>query len=217
MKPMRLLRRLPPRFAFWALVGVALLVSHDAIWLTQVGPGEALTSALRHGGHDYWGTASAILTAIGMGAAIWAAIRLVRLGRRPASGAPIERLSTRPYLRRVGGAWLRLFAVVAIGFVFQENVEHALMHGHRLGVGALLGPEYPLALPVLAAITLLAALLAAAFVTAERILLTRTRMTPRRLRAPRSLQRPMRRIALPGGIAARTPTGRGPPSLLVPI
>jgi hypothetical protein len=217
MKPMRLLRLLPPRFAFWALAGVALLVSHDAIWLMQVGPGEALTAALRHGGHDYWGVASTTLTAIGIGAAIWATFRLVRLGRRPAGHTAAARLNARPYLRRVAGAWARLFAVVAIGYVLQENLEHAMTHGHRLWAGALVGPDYPLAVPVIAAITLLGALIAAAFVTAERILLARTRMTARPLRAPRTIQRPMRRLVLPGGIAARTPTGRGPPHLLVPI
>jgi hypothetical protein len=29
-------------FAFWAAAGVALLVSHDAIYLAQVGPGAGL-------------------------------------------------------------------------------------------------------------------------------------------------------------------------------
>ena len=81
MKPMRLVRRLPPRLAFWALAAVALLVSHDATWLAQTGPGEALTSALRHGGHEYWGAASAALTLVGLAAAVWAGIRLHRLRR----------------------------------------------------------------------------------------------------------------------------------------
>jgi hypothetical protein len=218
MNPMRLLRRLPPPFAFWALAGVALLISHDAIWLMQVGPGEALTAALRHGGHEYWSVASTALTAIGIGAAIWAAVRLIRLGRRPAGRTAPARLNARPYLRRAGRAWVRLFAVVAIGFVLQENLEHAMTHGHRLWAGALIGPEYPLALPVIAAITLVGGLVAAAFVTAERILLARSLGTARPLRAPRTVQRPMRRLVLAGGIAARSPTGRGPPpSLLVPI
>ena len=33
-----------------ALAGVALLVSHDAVFLAQVGPGEALTRILRSAG-----------------------------------------------------------------------------------------------------------------------------------------------------------------------
>jgi hypothetical protein len=216
MKPMRSVRRIPPRLAFWALAGVALLVSHDATWLAQIGPGETLTSVLRHGGHDYWGTASAALTVVGLVAVMWAGIRLYRLRRRSANADAPVRLQARPYLRRAGGAWLRLFVVVAIGFVIQENLEHALAHGHGLWAGALLGPEYPLALPVIGAITLLAALVAAAFVTAERILLARLHPVRPMLRVPRRVQRPARRIALPGGVAARTQTGRGPPTLLVP-
>lgn len=217
MKPMRSLMRLPPRLAFWALAGVALLISHDATWLAQVGPGEALTSALRHGAHDYWGTASTALTAVGVAAAIWAAIRLDRLRRRSSTSAD-ETTPQDPgsYARRVGGAWLGLFAVVAIGFVIQENLEHALSHGHGLGAGAVLGPEYPLALPVIGVITLLAALLAAAFVTAETILLARLDAVRPALRAPRRIQRPVRRILLPGAVDARTHAGRGPPALLVP-
>ena len=54
-----------------------------------------------------------------------------------------------PTGRRFAAIWLRLLAVVAIGFVIQENVEHVIAHGHAPGLGALLGPEYPLALPVI--------------------------------------------------------------------
>ena len=218
MKPMRSVRRLPPRLAFWALAGVALLVSHDATWLAQIGPGAALTAALRHGGHDYWGAASSILVAAGAAAAIAAAFRLYRLCRRASGGDHARaRLDARPYLHRAAGAWLRLFGVVAIGFLVQENVEHALTHGHGLWAGALLGPEYPLALPVIAAVTLLGALVAAAFVTAERILLARLDGSSPRPRAPRSVRRPDRQILLDGGVGRRAHAGRGPPTLLVPV
>jgi hypothetical protein len=218
MKPMRLARRLPPRLAFWALAGIALLASHDAIWLAQVGPGEALTSALRGGGHDYWGATSAALMIGGLNAALWAGIRLVRLRRHTDAARDARReLEAHPYLRRACAAWLRLFCIVAIGFVIQENLEHVLMHGHALGAGALVGPEYPLALPVLAAITLLGALIAAAFATAERILLARIGSDQRRPRAPRRLLRPLRRIALPSGVGRRAHAGRGPPTLLAPV
>jgi hypothetical protein len=215
MKPMRALRRLPPRLAFWALAGIALLVSHDATWLAQVGPGESLTALLRHGGHGYWGAASAALTAAGVVGALWAGVRLYRLQRRSTGAAmPGSTRRSRPYLRRVAGAWLRLFGLVAIGFVLQENAEHAVVHGHGLWAGALIGPEYPLAVPVIAAITLMAALLAAAFVTAELILLSRLATTRPPLRAPRSLMRPARRIGVPTGTGWRARTDRGPPLLL---
>jgi len=39
--------------AFWALAGIALLVSHDAIFLAQIGPGEALAQVRRTAGHEY--------------------------------------------------------------------------------------------------------------------------------------------------------------------
>jgi hypothetical protein len=218
MRPIHHARRLPPRLAFWALAGVALLISHDAIWLAQIGPGEALTSALRHGGHEYWAAASSTLTGIGVAAAAWAAIRLIRL-RRVTAVARHEQtgLAARSYLHRAAGSWLRLLAVVAIGFLIQENVEHALMHGHAPGAGALLGPEYPLALPVIAAVTLLGALIAAAFVTAERILLARITSTHHTHRAPMRIQRPARRAVLPGGLDSRAHAGRGPPTLLAPV
>jgi len=214
---MRSVRRLPPGLAFWALAGVALLVSHDATWMAQVGPGEALTSALRHGGHDYWGAASGALAVLGLAAAIWAGVRLYRLRRRSSGGDQRPALGARPYLRRASGAWLRLFGVVAIGFLVQENLEHALAHGHGLWAGALLGPEYPLALPVIAAVTLLGALVAAAFVTAEGILLARLDGSSPRLRAPRSVRRPVRQILLDGRVGRRAHAGRGPPILLVPV
>ena len=34
------LARIPRAIAFWALAGLALLVSHDAVFLVQLGPGE---------------------------------------------------------------------------------------------------------------------------------------------------------------------------------
>ena len=67
--------------------------------------------------------------------------------------------------------WLRLFAVVALGFVLQENVEHIISHGHAIGLGALLGPEYPLALPVIGLVTALAGSVAAAVRRTEGALL----------------------------------------------
>ena len=78
---------------------------------------------------------------------------------RPASARPP--MPRRPFARRFAVAWLRLAAVVAVGFVIQENVEHSIIHGHAPGVGALLGPEYPLALPVIGLIGAIAASVAA--------------------------------------------------------
>src|SRR5688572_30297750 len=77
-------KRIPPRLAFWALAGVALFLSHDAIFLVQIGPGEGLARALREASHGYWESASLILALIGLGAAFGAWLRLSRLRRRAA-------------------------------------------------------------------------------------------------------------------------------------
>lgn len=209
---------IPPRLAFWALAGVALLVSHDAIFLAQIGPGQSLTSALREAGHEYWGIASLLLAFIGLAAL---AITLVRLrGLRRAAEAlgssPI--VGSRPYPARWLGAWVRLLVVVAIGFVVQENIEHVIGHSHAPGLGALIGPEYPLALPVIGLMTGVAALVAAAASQAERALLAVIAEAMRRTldRAPREVRRPpMRLVAVLISPLARASAGRAPPRLLV--
>ena len=162
------LARIPPWLAFWALAGVALFLSHDAVFAAQIGPGESLTRALREAGHDYWGLASLLLALIGLVLGIGAWARLHRLRRR---AADIGAQPLRAGWSHLPAVWLRLFAAVCIGFVVQENVEHSLTHMHLPGLGALFGPEYPLALPVIAFITGLAALLATVIRSVERELL----------------------------------------------
>lgn len=163
-----LLARIPPGLAFWALAGVALLVSHDAIFAVQMGPGESLTQAIREAGHEYWGLASLGLAAIGLALVIGSIARLRHLRRRASEIGATPRSAR---WRNLPTVWLRLFAVVGIGFLVQENLEHSLTHMHLPGLGALLGPEYPLALPVIAFITGLAALLATLVRSVERELL----------------------------------------------
>ncbi|MGH2383059.1 MAG: hypothetical protein ACRDG7_17805 [Candidatus Limnocylindria bacterium] len=185
----RTLARIPPRLAFWALAGVALFLSHDAVFTVQVGPGESLTRVLREAGHDYWGLASLALGIIGLTLAIGALARLLRLRQRAAEIGATPRPAR---WSRLPAVWLRLFAVVCIGFLVQENVEHALTHMHVPGLGALLGPEYPLALPVIALITALGALLATVVGGMERELLAAIADALRQAfgHAPRQHQRP---------------------------
>ena len=202
--------------AFWVLAAVALLVSHDAVFAAQIGVGDGLVRALRGAGHEYWGAASAILAAAGMLAAAGAAIR-IRMLRRRAAELRAERLPPRGYLRRTGGMWLRLFALVAVGFLLQENAEHFGSHGHLIGTGALLGPEYPLALPVIALITGLGALLAAILAGTEHSLLATIaaaldRQAPRALRV---LARPPQHLPSPvRSVLGRAGAGRAPPRAL---
>ena len=185
----------PPRLAFWALAGVALFLSHDAVFAVQIGPGEALTRALRQAGHDYWGLASLVLGFIGLALAIGALARLHRLRHKAAEVGAAPR---RARWSRLPAVWLRLFAVVCIGFLVQENVEHALTHMHAPGLGALLGPEYPLAVPVIAVITGLGAVLATVVGGLERELLAAIADALRRAfgHAPRTHSRPPTRFSI---------------------
>ena len=95
--------------------------------------------------------------------------------------------------------------MVAVAFLVQENAEHFVSHAHAPLLGALAGPEYPLALPLLAAITLLGALVTLLVRERERTLLARIagglprvrraaepplRPGPMRLRRPAILSRP---------------------------
>ena len=202
---------------FWALAGLALLLSHDAVFAVQMGPGEALTRTLRTAGHDYWNLASMGLAGIGATAALWAVMRLLRLRRR--ANALHARLiePTATYGARFPVAWARLFVVVVIGFAIQENLEHLGMHAHAIGAGALIGPEYPVALPVIGAITLVAAAIAALVTSAERALIATiaAALRPLTLRAPRRLDRPPLRITEPRpSVLAGAAAGRAPPRLL---
>ena len=223
MKYMRiaaLSREVQARIAFWALAGVALLVSHDAVFLAQLGPGEEFVRALRHAAHDYWGAASLAAAFVGVAAAVAIAIRILRLRRRAAAlGVRPRRSGRRGYLRRVASVWLALFAVVAIGFLVQENLEHARVHGHLIGTGALVGPEYPLAIPVIAITTLGAAFLGAAIGGAELALVAAIAEILRHLvlRPPLRLARAPLRLGSPRrSPLAGTSAGRAPPGL-VPI
>ena len=211
------LGRIPAGLAFWAMAGVALFLSHDAIFLIQLGPGAELTRALREAGHDYWALASLALAAIGMAAAVGTWHRLRRLRRR---AAELGAAPARAGRTRLLSTWLRLFAVVALGFVIQENVEHYISHMHTAGLGVLIGPEYPLALPVIALVSGLAALLATSVGGVERELLTVIAAAMRRRafgHAPRSLPRPPRRqpVARISPLALAI-AGRAPPRAFVP-
>src|SRR5688572_2196388 len=208
--------RLRGPLSFWALAGVALLVSHDAVYLVQVGPGEPLAAALRTASHDYWRAASLGLVAVGLVAGAASLVRLVLLRREAAAvGATRRPISSR--LGRLLAIWVRLAAIVVVGFAIQENVEHFIAHGHLIGAGALVGPEYPLAVPVLGIVSLVAALGASLLVTTELSLvaaIVSARAGVRR--AQRAMTRPPQRLAAPlGSVLARFVAGRAPPVPLV--
>jgi hypothetical protein len=204
--------------AFWVLGAIALVVSHDAVFVVQEGPGHALATALRQGGHEYWTLVSSCLAALALAVGMRSLVYLFRLRRwADVLGERRRPISTATYLRRAVVVWARLAPLVAIGFLLQENVEHFATHGHLIGLGALGGAEYPLALPVIGAISLLAALGAGAFSVTERELIVRVSDALRRatVRAPRRLARPdgiLRLATVP--VLARAGAGRAPPHLL---
>ena len=210
----RLLARVRGPVAFWALAGIALLVSHDAVFLVQVGPGHELARALREAGHEYWGIASLVLATIGVATLAGALLHLRSLHRSAATlGGAAPTTRSRPYAPRWLATWARLLAMVAIGFVVQENIEHLIGHSHAPGLGALIGPEYPQAVPIIALITGLAALVAAALGQTEQALLAVIAEAMRRIlaRPPRRTLRPPLRLVrvfiapLAGAWAGRAP------------
>ena len=207
--------------ALWVVAAVALLVSHDLVWFVQVGPGERLATALRSSGHGYWDALSLAIGALALASGLAVALRVALLRRRAARmGARTRRTTPRRYARRAAATWGRLVVVVGLGFALQENAEHFLTHGHLPLLGALVGPEYPLAVPVIGSITALAALLVAAIATVERelvetivaALLAIRGRAPHRVRERRSLDVLLRPLPLAGA-----PAGRAPPTLLLGV
>ena len=204
--------------AFWAVAGVALLISHDAVFLVQVGPGQELARSLREAGHEYWGIASLVLAIIGVAALAATLLRLHSLRQSAAALGAAPAAWSRPYVARWLATWAWLLVIVAIGFAVQENIEHLIEHSHAPGLGALIGAEYPLALPVIALITGLAAFVAGVLGQAEHALLAVIDDAIRRLlaRAPRRTACPLqpliaRLLAPLAGVWA----GRAPPRLFV--
>jgi hypothetical protein len=200
--------------AFWLVAAACLLASHDLIYLVQLGPGRGLADALRTAGHGYWPMLSSVIALSAIGLLARTGLRLHRLGRRARELPSRRRAPARigPFVR----IWTRLLLVVAVAFLVQENVEHFVSHAHVPLLGALGGPEYPLALPLLALITLLGTIGTVVVRERERTLLARIASGsphPSRSRGPqpRRPSGPMRLRRIP--ILARPDLSRAPPPL----
>jgi hypothetical protein len=203
------------RLAFWALAGLALLVAHDAVYLVQVGPGQSLVAELRTAGHGYWAWASIGLAAIAFIAGVSSWLRMHRLRYRASALGATP--ATAPYARRFLHIWLRMVALVAVGFLVQENVEHLVAHGHAPGTSALLGPEHPLALPVIGLVSAIASAVAAFVARAQEALIAAIEAAlggPSR--PPRLARRPLtaREAVAPDSVLAHPGAGRAPPPLV---
>lgn len=198
--------------AFWLVAAACLLASHDLIYLVQLGPGRGLADALRDAGHAYWPILSAVIMAAAAGLAARTTLRLRALGRRARELPRRRRAPARigPFLR----IWGRLLLVVGVAFLLQENAEHFVNHAHAPLLGALGGPEYPLALPLLAAITLLGAVVTVVVREQERTLLARIaggalQLARSRGPQPRRPLEPVRLRRMP--ILSRPDLSRAPP------
>jgi hypothetical protein len=150
-----------PTRARWAaglrlvvLIGVALLSAHSTIFVAQYGTGAGFADAMDRGGHDGWWVAvGTIVLLIGGLALIQVLGGLGRLEIRARRSAGRRERGLPSYRTELLAIWRRLFPSVVVLFAVQENLEHVASQGHWLGLGALAGPEYPLALPILALVT----------------------------------------------------------------
>jgi hypothetical protein len=190
-----------------------LVLAHNLIFLARYGA--AYGEALAHTGHDH-GWSSAVLTVLAAaGACLTVAVlqlrRLTALARDAGAGT-VEPPTVRPFVRR----WLRLTAclvvVTALLLILQENLEHLGIGKPLPGLGVLLSPEYPNAIPIVAlvaaAVAFVGALFGWRFATLRaRIRGVRTRQPlPPRARVPDALDVDRRPGTLLGpGLAVRAP------------
>jgi hypothetical protein len=208
--------RLARGVSFWLAASVALLVAHDAVFAMQAGAGRPAAELLRTAAHAYWPVATGLVLASAVIGGAWWAMRLATLRRLTGAGGSRRLPPARSSWRgRAVTMWPRLFVLVAAAFLLQENVEHLYVHGHLIGLGALIGPEYPLAIPVLAAVTALAAAVAALVRDREAALVRRI-LIERAYRVGQEAVQPRRRPCreLPGRLdpLSLLRAGRAPPS-----
>ncbi|HUL78730.1 MAG TPA: hypothetical protein VL691_15810 [Vicinamibacteria bacterium] len=155
------------RFASLALIG--LIVGHDAVYLGQGGSPVGLIAT--HG-HEYWLRFALLGLVLGGIPIVAAAVSLVRLwgavraDARLAVGDELPAHTSEPsYTSELLPLFVRLFVVIALAFAVQENLEHLATGSGFIGLGALSGPGYPLAVPILAGVALLLAAAGAWFRT----------------------------------------------------
>jgi hypothetical protein len=201
------------RLAFWAMAGVALFVAHDAVFFAQIGPGQALVAELRGAGHEYWTAASLVLMAVAIVAGVTTWLRVRHLRER-ASSLGTAASGDRSLPRRFASAWWRLAILVAIAFALQENAEHLIAHGHAPIAGALIGPEHPLAIPVIGLVTAIAGAMVALVARTQEALVAAIEAALRQtVHAPRAGARPPQRlVSRVESVLARRGAGRAPPA-----
>ncbi len=208
------------RLRFVSLVAVGALVAHDAIFAAQYGLGAKRDLALAGTAHGYWPAFAALALlagGLGLAAAASVLVHLKRaLHRLPASRPPT---GTPGYAGELLRLWPRLFLAVTLAFALQENVEHVAAGRDLPGLWVLSWPEYPLALPVIAAVSLLLAAAGAWLrwridvltgrLAAAKAAARRTTNIPL---APASRWRLVAAVVAHARILARSDAGRAPPA-----
>lgn len=202
-------------------LAVVAALGHDAVFAARYGLGRELASALRRSGHDgWWGPlVLSVATFAGLVLAVQV-VRVLALSRRTARCRPRRRLPPAPSYSR---EWLRLWAILLPAasaiFVVQEELEHQAVGAAGHGLGTLVGPEHPLAIPVLTlvagAVAAVAALLRWRIRALERILATGRWSTSSRRPipiAPRPAVPSTIRRPLLGTLGLAFDPGRAPPA-----
>lgn len=180
--------RMAPRLRLGLLLVVALFTAHDAVYVAQFGLGGRLAEVMTERGHDgYW---VGMLALAGVALVLLAAMTgsiLLGLRRRLRTVVPLRREhpSGSSYLGEVLRLWRVLLPATLLLFGLQENLEYLVAHGDVIGIEAVIGPNAPLALPVLALVTLALAALGG---------LVRWRIAAMEARLARSIARVRRRI-----------------------
>ena len=220
---------LASRFGALIAVAVALVLSHDIVFLVRYG--STYGEALAHAGHDATWTASVVgALLLGGGLLVAALLRLYRLsiGARStdrASRRVPRRVPRRASIRehaavgRFARAWLlgtgRIALVTIVVLTIQENVERGRIGLSMPGASLLVSAEYPWAIAIAAAVSAAVALVVALFRWRRDILVARIRsirpavrpsaaprVVGRRIRPPVSLLGSRRGLRAPPILAA---------------
>ena len=153
------------RVALFGMALVSLMMGHELTYVLAHGLGAGYEHAMAEGGHSgYW--TSFVLTVVGLslilvGVATLQLRRLGRLARRTRiDGLAVADAAPRCFIDLLARTWPRV-GLLAVGlFLVQENVELWAASQPMPFLDVLAG-EHAMALPVLAAVSLLAAVVGA--------------------------------------------------------
>ena len=199
----------------------AFTLAHELIYLFAHGAGAGYARAMTEGGHDrYWTTFLLTVTAT-VGALLLAAVtQLVRLRRLAAAAragsVDVDDSAPTRMLAITGRLWIGLTLVVVALYAVQENIEIAAAGGVLPFQEVLLG-EHVIAVPIIAAVSLVVAFIAGLFAWRRNVYVSRLRVTTRRPRpAEARLPRPATSPGRAATVSSERRNGvRAPPTLVL--